>query len=132
MKKKIEKFEKQFNAKVNETGRVVPSYHYDFGGISYDNRYDAFDAKYYAEKEYKIVLSDQDLYNLMDFVDWSSSQRENYRYYGIGNQEPEPSEKKYYREIMREQYEDEKCRKMYPALQDVWEQYQAMKLLLTK
>lgn len=132
MKKKIEKFEKQFNAKVNETGRVVPSYSYDFGGISYNNRYDAFDAKYYVEKEYKIVLSDQDLYNLMDFVDWSANQRDNYRYYGTGNPEPDPSEKKYYREIMQERYEDEKYRKMYPALQDAWEQYQAMKLLLTK
>ena len=132
MKKKIEKFEKQFNAKVSETGRVVPSYHYDFGGISYDRRHDAFDDKYYVEKEYKIVLSDQDLYNLMDFVDWSANQRNTFIYYGSDSTEPDPSEKKYYREIMRERYEDEKCRKMYPALQDAWEQYQAMKLLLTK
>jgi hypothetical protein len=128
---KIEKFERRYDARVQDSG-----YAYDMRNTEflYTASMDA-DA-YHAKKAKKVKtvsvnMTEYALYNLLDYLDYCEQDRfrhisSNSDYDGISTRQ------KYYDATMRERYDEEKLRKQHPALQDAWEQYEAMKILLTK
>lgn len=127
---KIEKFERRYDARVQDSGYAYDMRNTDF---LYPASMDASYPSYYAKKvkTVSVNMTESSLYNLLDYLDYCEQDRSrhissNSDYDGISTRQ------KYYDAIMREKYDEEKLRKQYPALQDAWEQYEAMKILLTK
>jgi hypothetical protein len=124
---KIEKFERRYDARVQDSG-----YAYDMRintDFLYTTSMDAYHAK--KVKTVSVNMTEYALYNLLDYLDYCEQDRirhisSNSDYDGISTRQ------KYYDATMREKYDEEKLRKQHPALQDAWEQYEAMKILLTK
>ncbi len=124
--RKIDKFERRYDARVQDSG-----YAYDMSvaTFTYTPTIDAFPVN--KIKTVSVNMSEHALYNLLDYLEYCEQDRIRHLstdsdYDGVSTRQ------KYYDEIMREKYDEEKLRKQHPALQDAWEQYEAMKILLTK
>lgn len=126
--RKIDKFERRYDARVQESG-----YAYDMRDIAYPYLAN-MDAYSYAQTARKIKtvsvnMTESSLYNLLDYLDYLERVTRNPA--DISDHSVSTRER-YYSEIMNARYNEEKLRKQHPALQDAWEQYEAMKILLTK
>jgi hypothetical protein len=130
--KNIREFENRFDARIKDSGYAYDSSNVDFYShedFSYTASMDAYHVK--KVKTVSICMTENSLYNLLDYLEFCEQDRIRHLstdsdYDGISTRQ------KYYDEIMREKYDEEKLRKQHPALQDAWEQYEAMKILITK
>jgi hypothetical protein len=124
---KIEKFERRYDARVQDSG-----YAYDMRintDFLYTTSIDAYHAK--KVKTVSVNMTEHSLYNLLDYLDYCEQSSSRHR--SVDSQyDDTPVRRKYYEDIMKARHEEEKLRKQHPALQDAWEQYEAMKILLTK
>lgn len=128
--KNIRKFENRFDARIKDSGYAYDSSNVDFYShedFSYTASMDAYHVK--KVKTVSIDMTENSLYNLLDYLEFCERGHNRYR---SSDNDDMSSYKRYYTEIMCKNHEEEKIRKEHPALQDAWEQYEAMKILLTK